>query len=60
LPQVADEINQKPEHALHLQEQMLLEWLTAHAEKTDDKTTENEQAQSIAAASEKILLSTKV
>ncbi|MGI8883342.1 MAG: inositol-3-phosphate synthase [Pyrinomonadaceae bacterium] len=35
LPQVADEINQKPEHALHLQEQMLLEWLTAQAEKTN-------------------------
>jgi len=33
LPQVADEINQKPEHALHLQEQMLLEWLIAHSEK---------------------------
>lgn len=32
LPQVADEINQQPEHALHLQEQMLLEWLKKHAE----------------------------
>ena len=30
LPQVADEINQKPEHALHLQEQMLVEWLENH------------------------------
>ena len=44
----------RPEHALHVQEQMLLEWLTAHAEKTDNKPTENEQAQSAAAASEKI------
>jgi myo-inositol-1-phosphate synthase len=33
LPQIADEINQKPEHALHMQEQMLLEWLTAQAVK---------------------------
>ena len=31
LPQVADEINQKPEHALHLQEQMLIEWLKSQA-----------------------------
>jgi myo-inositol-1-phosphate synthase len=54
LPQVADELNHKPEHALYLQEQMLLEWLTAHAEKMDDKTPENEQAQSIATANEKI------
>jgi myo-inositol-1-phosphate synthase len=30
LPQLADEINRKPEHALHLQEQMLLEWLEKH------------------------------
>ena len=53
LPQVADEINQKPEHAIHLQEQMLLEWLTAHAQKPDDTTTENEKVHSTA-ASEKI------
>ncbi len=31
LPQVADEVNQRPEHALHLQEQMLLRWLEQHA-----------------------------
>jgi myo-inositol-1-phosphate synthase len=37
LPQVTDEYNQKPEHALHLQEQMLLEWLTTQAEKTNTK-----------------------
>ncbi len=54
LPQVANEATMRPEHALHVQEQMLLEWLTAHAEKTDNKPTENEQAQSAAAASEKI------
>lgn len=35
LPQVADEKTQKPEHALHLQEQMLLEWLTTQAGKGD-------------------------
>ena len=49
LPQVADEINRKPEHALHLQEQMLLKWLTARAEKTNDKSAEDEQAQAAAA-----------
>jgi myo-inositol-1-phosphate synthase len=53
LPQVADEINQKPEHALHLQEQMLLEWLTAHAEQPDDRASENEKARLTAAATEK-------
>ncbi|HXG83158.1 MAG TPA: inositol-3-phosphate synthase [Pyrinomonadaceae bacterium] len=37
LPQVADETNQKPEHALHLQERMLLEWLTTQAHKTNAK-----------------------
>ncbi len=37
LPQIADEANRKPEHALHLQEQMLLEWLKTHVEKTDGK-----------------------
>ncbi len=41
LPQVADETNEKPEHALHRQEQMLLEWLTNHAEKTDDKPAQS-------------------
>ncbi|MDQ3061465.1 MAG: inositol-3-phosphate synthase [Acidobacteriota bacterium] len=48
LPQVADEATMRPEHAFHLQEQMLFEWLTAHAEKTEKK-----RAQS-AAASEKL------
>lgn len=33
LPQTIDETNRKPEHALHLQEQMLFEWLTAQAGK---------------------------
>lgn len=33
LPQVADEISQKPEHALHKQEQMLIEWLASTIEK---------------------------
>ena len=31
LPQVSDETNRKPEHALHCQERMLLEWLEKHA-----------------------------
>ena len=48
LPQVADEATTRPEHAFHLQEQMLFEWLTAHAESTDRK-----QAQS-AAVSERL------
>jgi len=48
LPQVADEATMRPEHAFHLQEQMLFEWLKAQAEKTDRK-----QAQS-AAASERL------
>lgn len=34
LPQTADEINRKPEHALHKQEQMLIEWLARSVEKT--------------------------
>lgn len=33
LPQVADETNQKPEHAFHKQEQMLIEWLAANTAK---------------------------
>ncbi|MDQ3131723.1 MAG: inositol-3-phosphate synthase [Acidobacteriota bacterium] len=33
LPQVADEINQKPEHALHLQEQMMIKWLESQMSK---------------------------
>jgi len=45
---VADEATTRPEHAFHLQEQMLFEWLTAHAESTDRK-----QAQS-AAVSERL------
>ena len=31
LPQVSDERSEKPEHALHAQEKMLIEWLTKHA-----------------------------
>ncbi len=38
MPQVTDEANDKPEHALFKQEQMLVEWLTENAEKpTADK-----------------------
>lgn len=37
LPQVSDEANDKPEHALYKQEQMLVEWLTENTEKpTED------------------------
>ena len=32
LPQVVDEANDTPEHALHTQEQMLFKWLETHAE----------------------------
>ena len=32
LPQVSDERTETPEHAIHKQQQMLLEWLEAHAE----------------------------
>ncbi len=32
LPQVADEQSETPEHAIHKQQQMLLDWLKAHAE----------------------------
>lgn len=32
LPQVADESSESPEHAIHKQQQMLLDWLEAHAE----------------------------
>ena len=42
LPQVADETNRKPEHAFHLQEQMLLEWLTARADAKQARTTAGE------------------
>lgn len=35
LPQVTNEMTEKPEHAFHKQEEMLVEWLTAHAEKSD-------------------------
>ncbi|MDQ3323033.1 MAG: inositol-3-phosphate synthase [Acidobacteriota bacterium] len=35
LPQVANQIAARPEHALHKQETMLLEWLTARASKSD-------------------------
>ncbi len=31
LPQVADELNEKPEHAVHRQQQMLLDWLEKFA-----------------------------
>jgi myo-inositol-1-phosphate synthase len=40
LPQVTDESNQKPVHALHLQEQMLLEWLTSQTEKTNTEQSQ--------------------
>lgn len=36
LPQVSDEINQKPEHALHKQEQMLIDWLAQSIEKSEN------------------------
>lgn len=42
LPQVADEATQKPEHALHNQQQMLVEWLEKHA-----STTEKEVARAV-------------
>lgn len=32
LPQVADEVSQTPEHALHKQQQMLIDWLKKHPE----------------------------
>ena len=38
LPQVANEAHQKPEHAVHLQQQMLIEWLEKHALLTEKKT----------------------
>lgn len=44
LPQVANEQSEKPEHALHLQEQMLLEWLTAHANRTTNETNLQKKA----------------
>ncbi|MDQ2746696.1 MAG: inositol-3-phosphate synthase [Acidobacteriota bacterium] len=37
LPQVTDEINDKPEHAVHRQERMLLDWLTDHASQENEK-----------------------
>lgn len=40
LPQTADEINRKPEHALHKQEQMLIEWLARSVEKTGSNELE--------------------
>jgi myo-inositol-1-phosphate synthase len=40
LPQVSDETTEIPEHALHKQEQMLLDWLEKHA-----TTTQKESAQ---------------
>ena len=36
LPQVTDEKKETPEHAIHSQQQMLLEWLGSHAETLND------------------------
>ena len=40
LPQVSDEQNETPEHALHKQQEMLLDWLEAHAEQAPPADTD--------------------
>ena len=49
LPQVANEATEKPEHALHKQEAMLIDWLTAHAAQP---ATRNGKTKKAKAASE--------
>ena len=46
LPQVSDETRETPEHAIHSQQQMLIEWLEKHAR------TESNAAEKAATASE--------
>jgi myo-inositol-1-phosphate synthase len=50
LPQVADERSETPEHAVHKQQQMLLDWLEAHAENASQSNSG--EAELAAAASE--------
>ena len=40
LPQVADENSEKPEHAVHRQQQMLLDWLEKHASAAEKKAAQ--------------------
>ena len=47
LPQVADEQNETPEHAVYKQQQMLLDWLETHVETS---SPENRDAAKLAAA----------
>ena len=49
LPQVSDETRETPEHAVHKQQQMLLDWLEAHAE--NSSVTETDEAKLAATAS---------
>ena len=51
LPQVTDERSETPEHAVHKQQQMLLDWLEAHAENTS-QSDNNETELAAGAASE--------
>ena len=44
LPQVSDEATERPEHALHKQETMLVEWLTEHAAQPATRTVKPKKA----------------